>query len=122
MHDLLKRAQLAELRELRKAARQERRRDLWVRWVAFWDRLGKNLKVAAAVVGGVSALAAGVPAGIKGGTLIVHGVHKAWALYHARDIDLVLPAPTGVPSTALDFWGPGYKKVPASGERAAGEH
>lgn len=87
--DLVKQAERAELRALRKAARRERHRERWAAWVAFWERAAKHLKVAATVITSL---------GVIGGF-----VWRAVVFYRSRDVGAVLPAPTGAQTTALDF-------------------
>jgi len=87
--DLVKRAERAELRALRKNARRERRREHWAAWVRFWERAARHLKVAATVVTSL---------GVIGGF-----VWRTIVFYRARDVGRAeLPA-SGVASTAEDF-------------------
>ena len=82
----------AQAKALRKTERRERHRELWPRWVAFWERRATELGVAAKVVGFVSAILGGLA-----------GAKKAWGLLHARDVGRAeLPA-SGVASTGEDF-------------------
>lgn len=105
--DLIKRAERRELQALRKAARKQRRRDWWARWTAWWDGAGRSLKVAAQVIGTVTAIVSAVTGLAKAVPPLVAGVRRAWGMYaaiaHARDAPPVLPPPSDLATTALDF-------------------
>lgn len=88
--DLRRRAKAArdEARAVLRAERRERRREVWPKWVAFWERVAGYLKTAATVTTSLAAIGA--------------FVWRVTLFYRARGVPPALPPPNGGDRLAVD--------------------